>query len=134
MSDNCNAFLEQEQPVNDHNMQFWQKLYVTQLLEAAECLLGSEVQFISAKSKQISVIYLFLKCSTVVYQERKCPPTYSGRDFWTTRIFLCSSVLENADAFEIISCSSTGNDGLGGWAFIGTSMYFPVNSFQLLIS
>lgn len=52
MSYNCNAFLEQEQPVNYHNMQFWQKLYVTHPLEAAECLSGSEVQFISAKVRK----------------------------------------------------------------------------------
>lgn len=60
MLDNCNAFLEQEQPVNYHNMQFWQKLYVTHPLEAAECLSGSEVQFISAKVSK-SQSYTFFK-------------------------------------------------------------------------
>lgn len=58
MSDNCNSFLEQEQLGNYHNMQFWQKLYVTCPLEAAECLSGPEVQFISAKvSKSQSNTY-----------------------------------------------------------------------------
>lgn len=58
MSDNCNAFLEQEQPVNYHNMQLWQKLFVTHPLEAAECLSGSGVQFIPAKvSKSQSYTY-----------------------------------------------------------------------------
>lgn len=50
MSDICNAFLEEEQPVYYQNRLFWQKLYAIHPLQAASCFSGFEVQLVPAES------------------------------------------------------------------------------------